>query len=90
MEEDLKQPLLYRSYCCVTIPKNLDRDHIYFLAKQGKSRHCGVWPSGALCKSNLNLVEFYPLKKTEDFILPVGGIKEGLCGKIILITSSNL
>ena len=89
MEEDSNQPLLYHSHCGICIPKNFDKDHIYFLAKQGKSRHCGVWPSAALHESNFNLVEFDPSKKIEDVTLPVGGIREGLCGKIILITSSN-
>lgn len=61
----------------------------YVLARQGKSRHVGVWELGTLAESNAQLEEFSPDRKLEskDYKLPEGGIagKKGLKCQAVLI-----
>lgn len=61
--------------------------HYYVFARHGKSSHLGLWKFSDLLESNKNLVEIDP-KRTRpgEYIIPEGGIKEGLCGKALLIS----
>ncbi|XP_071962039.1 actin maturation protease-like [Antedon mediterranea] len=81
-------------------PKNVDlsseltshiqhnRSSVYVYAKQGKSKHLGVWSYQDLILSNNNLMEWQADKNEvneKDMVLPDGGIKEGLSGQIVLL-----
>ena len=61
---------------------------LYVFARHGKSSHLGLWKYSDLLESNGNLVEVDP-KRTRpgEYVIPEGGIKEGLCGKAILLSS---
>lgn len=65
-------------------------DHtFYVLARQGKSRHVGVWTLEALAESNAQLEEFSPDRKLEerDYKLPDGGLvgPKGLKNQAVLV-----
>ncbi|EDO47977.1 predicted protein, partial [Nematostella vectensis] len=66
-------------------------DHIYLLVKQSKSRHTAVWSLNALEKSNCNLFEFGRKKgeSINNFVLPEGGLREGLNGKLVFLTNKK-
>ena len=62
---------------------------LYVLARHGKSSHLGMWKFSDLLKSNDNLVEVDP-KRTRpgEYVIPEGGIKDGLCGKALLLSNN--
>jgi hypothetical protein len=61
--------------------------HMHVLALQGKSRHLSAWPLSDLVESNENLRQLDPERQASEleYIVPEGGLQEGLCGKAILI-----
>ena len=73
------------------LPQTWKPQHIYFCAKHGKSRHTAVWTLESLQKSNANLFELDPSKEKQigKYIVPVEGISEGLCGKIVVISDQK-
>lgn len=62
-------------------------DLVHVLALQGKSRHLSAWPLPDLVESNENLRQLDPERQASEleYIVPEGGLQEGLCGKAILI-----
>jgi hypothetical protein len=60
---------------------------VHVLALQGKSRHLSAWPLSDLVASNENLRQLDPERQASEleYIVPEGGLQEGLCGKAILI-----
>lgn len=60
-------------------------EDLFVFARQGKSRHLGLWCFSSLSESNDNLVEFSPSRDDNDYVLPPGGVKEGLCGKAVIL-----
>ena len=60
----------------------------YVLAKQGKSRHTDFWSLASLLSSNANLTEIDPsrLEEIDQYVVPEGGLTEGLCKQIILLS----
>ncbi|GAB0091923.1 UPF0692 protein CG33108 [Sergentomyia squamirostris] len=66
-----------------------DNDQFFVIARQGKSRHLGIWSLSKLAASNANLKEFSQPKNyaDADFILSEGGIAgpRGLCRRTIVI-----
>ncbi|CAN8000468.1 unnamed protein product [Ixodes hexagonus] len=59
---------------------------IFVYASQGKSRQVGLWDLECLLRSNANLAE--ATRKHDDvseFVLPSGGLMEGLAGKLLLL-----
>lgn len=58
---------------------------VFVCGHQGKSKYAGTWPLKDLLESNNNLVEIGPERSGDEYIVPEGGIKEGLCGKIVRI-----
>lgn len=61
---------------------------VYVFTRHGKSSHLGLWKFSDLLESNKNLLEVDP-KRTRpgEYIIPCGGIKEGLCGKALIISN---
>ena len=56
--------------------------------RHGKSRHMGLWSLKELVESNQNLVEVSPQRDgCEEYVIPMGGIVEGLCSKTLVLSS---
>ncbi|KAJ8280735.1 hypothetical protein GJAV_G00058380 [Gymnothorax javanicus] len=60
---------------------------VYVLAKQGKSLRYQLWPLGALEESNSQLREMDPKRAADGtpYVLPQGGLQEGLAGQAVLL-----
>jgi len=56
-------------------------------ARQGKSRYVSLWDYTLLARSNENLVELDSSRREDgnDYLLPPGGVEQGLCDRFILI-----
>ena len=64
----------------------LESNCVYVFARQGKSKHLGLWSLKDLLQSNGNLKEIDPKRSDSvDYVIPEGGIIEGLRNKILLI-----
>ena len=64
----------------------LDKNCIYVFARQGKSTHLGLWSFKDLLESNRNLLEVDPKRSDcANYVVPVGGLQEGLQNKILII-----
>lgn len=61
--------------------------YILVYAKQGKSKHTGIWNAKTLVESCCNLLEIDPerLENSEDYTFPEKGIEEELCGKVVVL-----
>ncbi|XP_045164436.2 UPF0692 protein C19orf54 homolog [Mercenaria mercenaria] len=61
--------------------------YILVYAKQGKSKHTGIWNAKTLVESCCNLIEIAPdrLEDGESYTFPEKGIEEELCGKVVVI-----
>ena len=61
--------------------------YILVFAKQGKSRHTGIWNAKTLVESCCNLLEIDPerLEDGDNYNFPEKGIAEELCGKIVVL-----
>lgn len=61
--------------------------YILVYAKQGKSKHTGIWNAKTLVESCCNLLEIDPerLENSEDYTIPEKGIEEELCGKVVVL-----
>lgn len=69
------------------IKKFLDKNQIYVFSRHGKSTHMGLWSLRDLLESNRNLVEVDPRRSNpEEYVIPSGGVREGLKNKIIFIS----
>lgn len=63
--------------------------YIFVYAKQGKSKHTGIWNAKTLVESCCNLLEIDPerLENSEAYTFPEKGIEEELCGKVVVLHS---
>ena len=61
--------------------------YILVYAKQGKTRHTGIWNAKTLVESCCNLLEIDPerLEDGDNYNFPERGIAEELCGKIVVL-----
>lgn len=61
--------------------------YILVYAKQGKSRHTGIWNAKTLVESCCNLIEIDPerLEEGDSYSFPEKGISEELCGKVVVL-----
>ena len=64
-------------------------NNTYVFAHQGKSKHTGLWLLSDLLASNSNLIEVGPDRSHEEFVLPEGGITEGLCSQTVTLHFLN-
>jgi hypothetical protein len=60
---------------------------IHVLALQGKSRYLSAWPHAELVASNKNLMQVDPVREAADikYVLPPGGVGQGLQGRALLL-----
>lgn len=61
--------------------------YILVYAKQGKSKHTGIWNAKTLVESCCNLIEIDPerLQDGDNYVFPVKGIEEELCGRVVVL-----
>ena len=61
---------------------------LHVFARHGKSRHLGLWNIEDLRRSNGNLLEVDPQRtQPGEYVIPEpGGIKDGLCGKALIVS----
>ena len=61
-------------------------DDVYVFAKQGKSRHTGLWNLDSLIRSCENLEELDPKIQgdRDNYIIP-SGVKDGLAGQVVVL-----
>jgi len=65
--------------------KQVPRERICLIAKQGKSRRVGIWSFNELAASNANLSEVDPKRNSPlDYILPLDNKLTDLQGKVII------
>lgn len=59
----------------------------YLLSKQGKSCRYQLWSYDQVCESNAQLTDFSPKRAADGkvYVVPAGGVQEGLCGKAVLL-----
>lgn len=67
--------------------ENREND-IYLFARQGKSRHLGLWSYTSLIKSNANLMEVGPERGYSDYVIPPEGIYKSLCSWLVVLYKS--
>lgn len=60
-----------------------DESDIYLFARQGKSRHMGLWSYTSLIKSNANLTEVGPQRGLNDYVIPPEGICKSLSSWLV-------
>ncbi|KAH9374795.1 hypothetical protein HPB48_019030 [Haemaphysalis longicornis] len=58
---------------------------VFVCASQGKSRHVGLWGLERLLDSNHNLAHLGPRHRAAEFVVPAGGVAEGLAGQVLLL-----
>ena len=76
----------------------LESRHLFFLARQGKSRHYAVWCWSNLNNSNKNLFEFDQGETStseKSKCMFTEGVQKGLYSKVVLLfpqdkTNSNI
>ena len=64
----------------------IPKKNIFLIAKQGKSKHTGIWNYVSIEDSNNNLIEINPKRNSHlDYFLPLDNQLTELCGKIVII-----
>lgn len=70
---------------------HLEPSAVYFFARQGKSRHLGLWSYIDLLESNSNLVEVGPKRRNPcEYVIPKEGISKSLCSLVISLQVSHM
>jgi len=73
-----------------TMKECLDEDQMHVFARHGKTSHLGVWSLRDLVESNGNLVEVDPQRSDPlDYVIPEGGLEEGLRNRVIVVSSKQ-
>lgn len=77
----------------VSAPSNWLRNpvEVYVLAKQGKSLRYQLWKLETVAQSNAQLREMDPKRAGDGsyYVLPPGGVEEGLAGQVVLLYTSQ-
>uniref|UniRef100_F6Z166 Actin maturation protease n=1 Tax=Macaca mulatta TaxID=9544 RepID=F6Z166_MACMU len=74
-----------------SLPEEGSPGAVYLLSKQGKSWHYQLWDYDQVRDSNLQLMDFSPSRATDGrvYVVPVGGVRAGLCGQALLLTPQD-
>ena len=74
-----------------TLRQNTDKVlGVFVYGQQGKSKHTQASTISELLASNAQLVELGPDRATDDYVVPEGGLQQGLCGQIVRITDPDV
>lgn len=68
-----------------SITESITMNNVWLFCRHGKSRHTGLWPIKDIMQSNANLLELQPNFSLSDYVMPTGGMQDGLCGKAVLL-----
>ena len=81
---------------CNDVALNFVDERTFVYAVHGRSTRTCVWSLDELLNSNDQLVDLDPRKQDIadgerlcDLLIPLGGVREGLCGKVILLSRSR-
>ncbi|KAA0714846.1 UPF0692 protein C19orf54 -like protein [Triplophysa tibetana] len=89
---DIMLPWLHLSHngACVSWPTDLIEE-VYVLAKQGKSLRYQLWKFETVAQSNTQLEEMDPQRVNDGtyYVLPSGGVQEGLAGQVVLLHTNH-
>lgn len=86
-QEDEDIPgLFHASHTASAVPLEAVAE-TYLLSKQGKSCHYQLWSYAQIQESNAQLTGFSPRRAADGkvYIVPAGGVREGLCGQAVLL-----
>uniref|UniRef100_A0A8C5SDG3 Actin maturation protease n=1 Tax=Laticauda laticaudata TaxID=8630 RepID=A0A8C5SDG3_LATLA len=86
-QEDKDIPgLFHASHTASAIPLEAVTE-TYLLSKQGKSCRYQLWSYAQIQQSNAQLMGFSPRRAADGkvYIVPAGGVREGLCGQAVLL-----
>ncbi|XP_042296677.1 UPF0692 protein C19orf54 homolog isoform X2 [Sceloporus undulatus] len=86
-QEDTEISGLFHASPCVSIFPLDAVAETYLLSKQGKSCRYQLWNYIRVQESNAQLTDFSPKRAADGkvYIMPAGGVREGLCGKAVLL-----
>ena len=79
---DMTKPL---PQIIASVIKSQTLSSTWLFCRHGKSRHIGLWPLKDIVESNANLLELEPNFNTSNCVMPAGGMRDGLCGKAVLL-----
>lgn len=84
-------PWLHRSRVSAPAKWLTNPAEVYILAKQGKSLRYQLWKLDAVAQSNAQLREIDPQRASDGsyYVLPLGGVEEGLAGQVVLLYTSK-
>ena len=77
-------PTSARHLFCDQLQK-VDPNNLYLFARQGKSRHLGLWSYTNLMESNANLMEMGAHRDSSDYVIPREGISNSLCSLLMIL-----
>ncbi|XP_077174799.1 actin maturation protease isoform X2 [Paroedura picta] len=86
-QEDQELPgLFHATLPCAPLPAEALVE-TYLLSKQGKSCRYQLWSYRQLQESNAQLTDFSPRRAADGkvYVVPAGGVQEGLCGRAVLL-----
>uniref|UniRef100_S4RK42 Actin maturation protease n=1 Tax=Petromyzon marinus TaxID=7757 RepID=S4RK42_PETMA len=91
-EEVAETPGLYSAESAEIRPMTSHVHALYLLAKQGKSVRHRLWDFDRVAESNGQLLEFDPRRQADGttYVVPAeGGVRAGLCGKLLLLAPAT-
>ncbi|KAK6638709.1 hypothetical protein RUM43_006976 [Polyplax serrata] len=62
---------------------------LYLIGRQGKSKHVGIWQFDEMAESNDNLMFFSTERSIDEYVLPEGGLVEGLKARAVILQSTE-
>ncbi|KAL8220014.1 UNVERIFIED_CONTAM: hypothetical protein K2H54_037702 [Gekko kuhli] len=86
-QEDAEMPgLFHATPPCTPLPPGAVAE-TYLLSKQGKSCRYQLWDYRLVQESNAQLTDFSPRRAADGkvYVVPAGGVREGLCGRAVLL-----
>ncbi|XP_015266103.1 PREDICTED: UPF0692 protein C19orf54 homolog isoform X2 [Gekko japonicus] len=86
-QEDAEMPgLFHATPPCAPLPPGAVTE-TYLLSKQGKSCRYQLWDYRRVQESNAQLTDFSPRRAADGkvYVVPAGGVREGLCGRAVLL-----
>lgn len=89
---DVTLPWLHLSQNEASVSWPMDGiEEVFVLAKQGKSLRYQLWKFDLLTQSNSQLKEMDPQRASDGmrYVLPVGGVQEGLAGQVLLLHTNT-
>nr|XP_006815505.1 PREDICTED: UPF0692 protein C19orf54 homolog [Saccoglossus kowalevskii] len=90
-QDEIIESLFHLPPKAVLLPSDVKCRQCYLFAKHGKSTHLQTWRYDAMENSNKQLTSLDPkiAKEIDNYLIPEGGIKAGLCNQIILLEQST-